>query len=312
MSFRSITEVLCITAASAAFIGCAAGEANSPPDDGNGGAAGSSIMNNNGAGGGSFIQTGAGGSSTLPPGGGQTGSNTGGYQTIPPLGTGGSSQPSGNGGTPGAAGSPPSNAGGATGTPGSQTIEPANLIDDLEDNDGSIKDLGGRHGAWYTYNDQTAGGTQIPAMADSFTPSACGYMSSNCAHTNGSGFKTWGAGYGFDLNNDGTTKGTYDVSAFTGIAFYAKGTSFRLKVLTTATVPSTEGGACTGTKCGDNFGTPITATADYQQFVVPFSSLTQEKWGTPATFDPKTVIGVQFQVGMGVTFDISIDDVGLY
>jgi len=186
------------------------------------------------------------------------------------------------------------------------------MIDDLEDNDGSIINQGGRVGAWYTYHDATVGGMQTPEMGTAFTPSDCGHASVKCAHTNGSGFTDYGAGFGFDFNNDGTAKGLYDVSSFTGIAFWAKGTPFRLKVLTAATVPTAEGGTCSTTKCSDNFGTAIAATADYQQFVVPFSSLTQEGWGDKATFDPKTVIGVQFQVAKNVTFDISIDDVGLY
>jgi hypothetical protein len=186
------------------------------------------------------------------------------------------------------------------------------MIDDVESPSGSIIPQGGRIGAWYTYHDATAGGMETPEQGTAFTPSPGGYMSAQCARVTGSGFKDYGAGFGFDLNNDGTTKGTYDVSAFTGIAFYAKGTPFRLKVLTSATVPTAEGGTCATTKCSDNFGTAIPATADYQEFVVPFSSLTQEGWGDKVTFDPKTVIGIQFQVKANVTFDISIDDVGLY
>src|SRR5437773_1386217 len=82
------------------------------------------------------------------------------------------------------------------------------------------------------------GGTQTPAMGDPFIPDACGHASMYCAHTTGSGFTDYGAGFGFDLNNDAGTKGIYDVGAFTGVAFWAKGTPFRLKVLTSATVPT--------------------------------------------------------------------------
>jgi len=192
------------------------------------------------------------------------------------------------------------------------TIAPANLIDDLEDGDGSIKDLGGRVGAWYTYNDMTAAGTETPKAGDPFVPLGAGNGSAKSAEASGSGFTVWGAGFGFDLNNSGTTKKTYSVGTFTGIVFSAKGTPFRFKVLTTATVPTAEGGTCATTKCGDNFGSAIAATASWQQFAVSFASLTQEGYGDKATFDPATVIGVQFQVAKGVTFDISIDDVGLY
>ena len=208
----------------------------------------------------------------------------------------------GSGGTTGAGG----------GTPGTVTILPANLIDDLEDGDGSISALGGRVGAWYTYNDKTAAGTQTPTVGDPFMPSAGGNGSTKAAQTSGSGFAEWGAGFGFDFNNSGSAKGIYPVTAFTGIVFSAKGTPFRLKVLTTGTVPTAEGGTCSTTKCGDNFGKPVAATATWQQFVVPFASLTQEGWGDKTTFDGATVTGVQFQVAANVTFDISVDDVGLY
>jgi hypothetical protein len=60
------------------------------------------------------------------------------------------------------------------------------------------------------------------------------------------------------------------------------------------------------------FGTAIAATADYQQFVVPFSSLKQEGWGDMATFDPTKVLAVQFKFAPSVAFDVSVDDVGLY
>src|SRR5204863_143953 len=125
-----------------------------------------------------------------------------------------------------------------------------------------ILHLGSRVGAWYTYHDATAGGTQTPAMGDPFIPDACGHASMYCAHTTGSGFTDYGAGFGFDLNNDAGTKGIYDVGAFTGVAFWAKGTPFRLKVLTSATVPTAEGGTCATTQCSDNFGTAIAANAD--------------------------------------------------
>jgi hypothetical protein len=291
------TKVVCATLVSFSSIGCAADATSPPSDDGNPMVAPTST----GAGG-AIVPGGAGGTPTSPVGG-QVGNGG-----SVPSGVGGT-QPAGNGG--GTSGS--TSAGGSTGVgPGSQTIAPENMIDDLEDNDGSITNQGGRVGAWYTYHDATAGGTQTPEMGTTFVPEDCGHASVKCAHTSGSGFKDYGAGFGFDFNNSGSAKGIYDVGSFTGIAFWAKGTPFRLKVLTSATVPAAEGGSCATAKCSDNFGTAIAASADYQQFVVPFSSLTQEGWGDKATFDPKTVIGVQFQVKAGVTFDISIDDVGLY
>jgi hypothetical protein len=294
MTARRIKEVSA-TIVSIGLLGCAASEANSPPS----GDAGPGPS------------TGTGGTTPLPGvGGTPVGVGNGG--SIP-AGTGGA-PPVGNGGSSGVSGSPSTggqSSGGGAG-PGSVAVSPDNSIDTLEDNDGSIDMKGGRVGAWYTFHDATAGGTQDPEMGVSFLPQDCGHESVKCAHTSGSGFKDYGAGFGFDLNNTGSAKDVYSVASFTGITFWAKGTPFRLNVLTSATVPPAEGGSCATTKCSDNFGTAIAATADYKQFVVPFSSLTQEGWGDKATWDPAKVLAVQFKFPPNVNFDVSIDDVYLY
>jgi hypothetical protein len=220
-------------------------------------------------------------------------------------GVGGTSGASGTAGTAGTAG-----AGGGVGPGGDD------LIDDMETGTGSILGRNGRVGAWYTYNDETEGGAQSPEMGASFVPDSGGHGGMYAAHTAGSGFTEWGAGMGFDLANDGVTKGTYNAAAYTGISFWAKGTPFRLKVLVPATVPTAQGGTCTVAPCGDNHGSVITATSEWQQFVVPFSSLTQESWGGEqiawSTTLLNAVIGIQFQVTAGTTFDIWIDDVAFY
>src|SRR5690606_1927607 len=113
---------------------------------------------------------------------------------------------------------------GADGGADAVTILPENLIDDLDDGDASIAEVGGRIGAWYTYNDETTGGEQAPPSDSDFAPSAGGPTDSGfMARTTGSGFTEWGAGMGFDLNNPGDAKGTWDASAFTGVAFKARG-----------------------------------------------------------------------------------------
>jgi len=184
---------------------------------------------------------------------------------------------------------------------------------DQEPPTGSIYSRNGRVGAWYTYNDETAGAQQSPEMGASFLPDAGGRNNTSAAHTAGSGFTNWGAGMGFDLNNNGTTKLTWDASAFTGIAFWAKGTAFRVKVLVPATVPSAEGGTCSGaTGCGDNHGRAVEAATDWRQVVVPFSALMQEGWGTATAFTANQVIGIQFQTEKSATFDVWIDDIGFY
>ena len=174
-------------------------------------------------------------------------------------------------------------------------------------------------GAWYTYNDESAAGTQTPAAGAMFTPTAGGAGGSAfSANTTGSGFATWGAGMGFDLNNPGDgmggpgVKGLYDASVHTGIAFTARGNvAIRFKLQTAATVPDTDGGTCAA-DCDDSHGASFTLTSDWVQYALPFDTATQEGWGAPAAFDAAALMGVQFQAPANADFEIAIDDVGFY
>lgn len=232
-------------------------------------------------------------------------------ETDPGEGAGGGAVSSGGGGMGTAMG-------GADGT-GGIAIDPQNMIDDLDDGDASIKAAGGRIGAWYTYNDETVGASQTPDAAESFTPEEGGPDGSvYCAHTSGSGFTEWGAGMGVDLNNPGDgmggpgVKGLYDGSAFSGIAFVAKGSgAVRMKVLVDAIVPTDEGGSCDA-ECTDAHGAIVALTADWNQHVISYDELFQEGWGASASFDPTTIMGIQFQVTAGTEFDFYVDELGFY
>jgi len=202
-----------------------------------------------------------------------------------------------------------------TGSAGTGSGMVTDMIDDLELGTGSILMKNNRVGAWYTYNDKTTGGTQTPTAGMTFAVDMTGGVNgSKCARTQGMGFTNWGAGMGFDLNNTGTAKGVYmGAGAYTGIAFQSKGSKFRIKVLIPATTPTAEGGTCSAaTGCGDNHGKIIDATTAWTAQTVPFSALTQEGWGTAAAFSNAGIIGIQFQVAKGETFDFSIDNIGFY
>jgi hypothetical protein len=190
-------------------------------------------------------------------------------------------------------------------------IEPDNMIDNLEDGDGAIIPNGGRQGYWYIFNDATVDGMQTPAM-DMVVPEAGGGAGTNLAmHTTGSGFTTWGAGLGVDLNSMDGVKMTWDASAFTGIVVHARGNGqIRASVQIEATVPVEEGGTCM-LNC-DPHGKVLLLTDEWQQFTLQFDQLNQEGWGTPAAWDASTIVGVQFKVGMNVEFDFWVDEMGFY
>lgn len=200
------------------------------------------------------------------------------------------------------------------------------VIDDLEDGDEGIAENGSRVGSWYSFNDGTAGATQTPAEADDFKPAgvegACGMFA---ARTQGKGFKDWGAGIGLDLNapppataNGPEIKLAYDASAYTGIAFEARGNvGITLGVAEIATVPMADGGSCTpstveGMECEDSHSKAIALGSDWKTYKIAFTDLKQEGFGLPAAFDAKTITGLQFSVAQNLEFDFSIDNVRFY
>ncbi|MEM7151717.1 MAG: hypothetical protein AAF799_02700 [Myxococcota bacterium] len=223
-----------------------------------------------------------------------------------------------DGATDGADGSDDGSGGGETGSGSNDIeIEPGNMIDDLEDGDPLILAANGRQGAWYTYNDETKGSEQLPPTP--FEPTAGGPGTSLFqAQTSGTGFTTWGAGVGVDLNNEGDPDGgdgirmPYDASAHQGIVFHARGTvPIRVKLLVEGVVAVDAGGTCED-ECDDAHGKIVPLTDEWTQYTVDFAEAFQEGWGLEATFDPATLMSVQFQVGAGMDFDYAIDQVGFY
>ncbi|MEE9385413.1 MAG: hypothetical protein V3V08_18555 [Nannocystaceae bacterium] len=191
------------------------------------------------------------------------------------------------------------------------------LIDDLDDGDGQIAEVGGRRGAWYVYNDVadglSPGAQQVPPAGGDFLPASGGAEGSAfCAQTSGSGFGSWGAGIGVDLNDDGEgEKHAFDASGYTGIRFMARGnTEIRFSGMIASVLPVADGGSCQAgpeAACYDAHGTKITLGSEWQQYSIPFSQLLQEGWGAVQAFAPGELMGLQFQVATGVAFEFSID-----
>jgi hypothetical protein len=191
----------------------------------------------------------------------------------------------------------------------------------MEEASGNIINQGGRSGSWFTYNDGTgmqtpqAGGVCLPTLIPG--GGRCGSL--HAMNTFGSGFSgmSYGAGLGFNLNAPTATRMPYDVSAFTGIAFWAMSTSssfqpVQLQVLEQATTPTTSGGTCT-TGCNDHYSTGVVFPANsWVQVAVPFAMLKQQGFGTKVAWDPTTVLAVQFVVNPATMFNIWVDDIGLY
>ena len=238
----------------------------------------------------------------------------------PPASTGGSSGTGGatSTGTGGATGGSGGSGGDTTADTGAPGID---MIDDMEDNDGSISGVNGRVGAWYTYNDLTTSATQVPKQGDPFSMTPGGRDGTGyAANTHGGGFTVWGAGYGFNLKDPGdgdggSNKSSYDASAYSGITFWAKagpGSDKGLRVNVSNKDTDPAGAVCMPMeKCNDHFGNPVTLTGDWAKYILPFAKMAQSGWGqSVAKFEVSTLYAVQFQVGKSTTFDISIDEVG--
>jgi hypothetical protein len=210
------------------------------------------------------------------------------------------------------------------------------LVDDFEDGDGVLPAIGGRYGAWVSFNDGT--GTQTPASGSPVLPEVVDASANYVLHETGSSFAVqgplpsggfaFGAGVGVNINQDPVTfmPGPYDASGYEGIAFnfrYAVPSNLvPLQILgfyvgTSATTPIAEGGTCVS-DCYDDYSFvgSVPFSPLYFSGFFRWSDLTQQGFGTPVPFDPATIISfkwiVQFpdyaQDVSANTFDFQLDN----
>lgn len=196
---------------------------------------------------------------------------------------------------------------------------PEDMIDNLDDGDDAILPIGGRAGYWYSFNDMSPGGQQTPASGAQIVPVEGG--PSNRGHhvrTTGSGFKSWGAGVGVDLNNPGGGKiGRYDVTQYRGISFWARSNvPFRVALATAGVLPVEEGGTCVQPPspgpqdCYDSHAALILRPSAemWQRHEVLFANVRQTGGGKQVPWDPTTLMSIYFEVGPYLSFDVSIDE----
>lgn len=198
------------------------------------------------------------------------------------------------------------------------------LIDDMEDGDSAICPSGGRRGSWYVIDDGTSSTLTPPESTFVQTPIPGGRGTSlRAARLTASGFTTWGAGMGFDLNEGGNH--LYDASGFEGISFWMKSTSpVSVGVAVPETTPPSEwGGACvddaTDRNCDVHFEFNVSPAPEWALIKVPFSAFRQR---TPfhgrgnlfpgsASWDSSRLIAVDFGSHLS-EFDIWVDDLRFY
>jgi len=187
------------------------------------------------------------------------------------------------------------------------------FIDQMEDGDGTIDMTAQRGGAWFSFNDKTAG-SQLPAAdAETFVMSEVVPPRSGshyAARSHGGGFTIWGAGIGFELYS----QKAYDLSRYAGITFWARrapetASALRFAVTDSATAP--RGGRCQ--TCSDYFGSDLRLSTAFRRYSFTWDELEQEGWGEPPSdsLDTARVYGVRFQTDPIEEFDFWIDDIAL-
>jgi hypothetical protein len=255
----------------------------------------------------------AAGGTTGKGGAATAGSESGGSVSVGGVSTGGAAGSSTTGGsaTGGSAGATALSCGPPPRADGSHP-----LIDDMESNTAIVPRWEGRNGGWYTYNDGT-GGFQAPDPSR-FTMTLVSADATNgmyVANTYGKGFSSWGAGMGFVFNSGCP----YDASVYRGVHFFARAdesASLYVMLPTAATTPIENGGTCISTEgvCYDDYEALLPFTGAWQEFYVSFQSLTQQGFGARVSFDPKTLIAVNFQTVYlgGAAFSYAVDQISFY
>ncbi len=90
------------------------------------------------------------------------------------------------------------------------------VIDDFEDGDEALPEVGGRRGWWFTINDESPNGTQ--ELSIDCAPATDGAEGTDCsARMQGRGFLDWGASLGVNLNDGEGGAQLYDASRHDGV-----------------------------------------------------------------------------------------------
>lgn len=184
-------------------------------------------------------------------------------------------------------------------------------LDDFEDADEKLSQIGGRSGYWWTKKDPM-GSTVTWGMEDGGADGSEVALHASGITASGTGPDNWGAGIGANFVSAGLF---YDASKYAGIAFKAKvgmqsTRLVRFKVGDVNTHP--DAGVCTS--CWNHFGKDLVLTSAWKQYTILFSSVAQEPgWGDPRppSVSPSKLVSIDWTIGPGQSYDLWIDDLVL-
>ncbi|HET9930585.1 MAG TPA: glycoside hydrolase family 9 protein [Polyangiaceae bacterium] len=176
------------------------------------------------------------------------------------------------------------------------------IIDDLEDGDTRATAKRGRSGAWFSYDDGSAG-TRTQAEIKSAGRAG----SKNAICISGQGFTGWGGGMGVSLAGEGSSRMLYDASPYTGVSFWARGSGmFRAMLVDKYSDPA----ASLCTSCYDHFQAPFTPGSEWKQYTFSWKDLKQLGFGEmKPNVCAAGLYALQFQWSGSQPFELCLDDV---
>jgi MYXO-CTERM domain-containing protein len=188
-------------------------------------------------------------------------------------------------------------------TMGGKTDGPLSTVDDLEDGDMEILARDGREGTWFAFDDASSG-----TRTDIEISAAERDGSGNAVCLDGANFTRWGGGLGFPLSEPDTTRQPYDASNYTGVSFWARGSSTPFRFMLVDKYSDPTASSCSG--CNDHFNFSFTPSAEWQQFTFAWREASQLGFGDPQpSVCPAALYAFQAQWPSNQSFELCLDDI---
>lgn len=206
------------------------------------------------------------------------------------------------------------------------SLDGPSMLDDFEDGDRSIFG-NGRVGDWYQYGDDQ--GSLLPEGGQLMdTPGRAG--SQYALHVGGVGFTEWGSGTGVGLSYGDGGACLHDLSAYTGLAFWAKGSvvnlgedsiveqdrgTVRLMLTEADATPVEEGGGCDGTHgaCWDTHRVRFAPDECWRLYAFDFSEFEQDGWGQDGgELNLEQIYTMNFEIAAHNDWDLWVDEIEFY
>lgn len=204
-----------------------------------------------------------------------------------------------------------------------QPVNPAGILDDMEDGNSAVARVADRTGGWWLATDGTEGTTTPEAnqapLPELILGGRCG--SQRAIRVTGQGFTGWGA-----VLSAGMAYSTHpepsDLSAFSGIRFWARvgeqnTSSIRAQFQDGQTQP--EGGECVNMpgdaeECYNGFGITLSPIdTKWRLYELKFSQMTQREFGHRGTaLDTAHVYDLEFNLEPNSVFDLWVDDLWFF